>query len=311
MIPPSGQRTPACIKQGQEATIKADGTATVKLTMGIKTEVIENLRAMIESMGGGDDDQSGEVTGVFDKLTAALDDKKIGEEWKKMGLEITKSSTTEKDGWKTVDLEASIKNVSEYSKKYAEWQKAMQEKVSGGMQNPKEMLNALDKMLLPAIPRFYKTDKANIVKVGVTPRMGNMFDKMDENPLSKLEEMGDEERAMFDAQMNQMRAMFALDEMKVEMKYTLPGKVTAVSGLKQDGNTVTFSMLGKNIGIDTIKDVATMGKNGMTATVQIDEKDWKIALEDEPKATESKPVEKTAKPAKKTEEEEKKKEKDG
>jgi hypothetical protein len=46
----------------------------------------------------------------------------------------------------------------------------------------------------------------------------------EDNPLEKLDDLGEDERAMIEQQMEQMRAMFALDQMKIECASASPAK---------------------------------------------------------------------------------------
>jgi hypothetical protein len=295
-----------CIKTAADSTVNNDGTASVKMKFSYKKEVIENLKSMIEAQMGGEDGdaEGGEAAEGFKKFEAGFDDKKVAEEWKKLGLEVAKSATTDKDGWKGVEIEGSVKNISEYNRKHAD---AMKKIASEAEDNPMNAMSQMDpgKLALPGLPRFYKTAQPNVAKIVMnSTETGAQNDKM-----AQFEEMGDEEREQFEMALDQMRGMFGLDDMKIEMRIKLPGKILSVSNAKQDGpNTLVFELLGSNFNVDTMANMAKT-KGQISATLEFDPKEFKIPLEDEPKAADSKP----AKPAdaakpKKDEEEKKKKE---
>jgi hypothetical protein len=293
-----------CIKTSSDSVISNDGAATVKMSVGYKKEVIANLKAMVEAQMG-DDEESKDAEEGFAKFESGFDDKRVAEEWKKLGLEVAKSSTTDKDGWKKIEIEGSVKNVSEYNRKHADAMKKLMSDAEGG---PMDALNAMDpsKLGLPSLPRFYKTDQPNVAKVVL-----NSSDMGSQNAhMPEIEDMSDEDREQFEMVLDQMRGLMGLDDLRVELKVKLPGKVLSVSNAKQEGeNTIVFEMLGTNFSLDTITNLAKT-KGQITATLQIDPKEFKIPLEDEPKA-ESKPAKaKEAKPKKDEEEKKKDEEKD-
>jgi hypothetical protein len=292
-----------CIKTSTESSVSNDGSATVKMSMGYKKEVIENFKSLIETNMGDDDEHGGAAKDGFAKFESAFDDKKVAEEWKKLGLEVAKASTIDKDGWKKVEIEGSLKNVSEYARKHADAMKKLAAAAESG--GPMDAMSGMDpaKLSLPSMPRFYKTDQPNVAKVVL-----NSGDSSSQNAqLDKFEDMSDEEREQIEMGLDQMRSMFGLDDMKIQLKVKLPGKILSVSNAKQDGdNGLTFELLGSNFTVDTIANMAKT-KGMITATIQIDPKEFKIPLEDEPKA-DSKPAKPVEKPKK--DEEEKKKNED-
>jgi hypothetical protein len=219
-------------------------------------------------------------------------------------MDVAKSSTTDKDGWKKVEIEGTVKNIAEYNRKHSEVLKKMAAETEAG---PMEQLQQMDaaKLGLPSMPRFYKTDQPNIAKVVLNSDEGGSKNAK----LEQFEEMSDEEREMIESQLDQVRGLFGLDDMSIQLKIKLPGKVLSVSNAKQDGeNGIVFELLGKNFNVDTIANMAK-SKGHITATIQIDPKEFKIPLEDEPKA-ESKPAKTAVEKPKKEEEEKKKKDED-
>jgi hypothetical protein len=294
-----------CIKSSNDATVGGDGSAKIKMSIGYKKEVIDNIKAMIDAQMGGEDESGGDGPAEgFAKFEASFDDKKIAEQWKKHGLEVAKSSTAEKDGWKSVEIEGSVKNVTEYARKRAATMKEMQDAASEGPMAAMSEMSA-DRLALPAVPRFYKTDQPNVAKVVL--ETGDMGSKPEGMP--DFEEMSDEEREQVEMGFDQMRAMFGLDDLKIGLRMKLPGKILSVSNAKKEGDDViVFELLGSNLTVDTMAEMGRT-KGQVSATLQFDPTTFKIALEDEPKA-ESKPAAKKDEKPKKDEEEKKKKDED-
>lgn len=302
----------SCVKSTKESAFKADNTATVKMSMGYKLDAVEAVKGFIEQqMGGEEDGEEGPGAKIDEGLAKIFNEKKIAEDMKKSGVELSKSTMTEKDGYKTVELEGVVKDVNAWVKKAAELEKeaeAMGE--SMGEDGPDlEKLPIFQSLMMA--PKFYKTDKPDVAKVVVIPSLG---DKMPEGAFDQLEEMDDDQREQVETFMNMIRGMISLDEMRVEMKTKLPGKILSTKGCKQEGeDTMVFSMKGADIGLDGVKNLFGL-KDGVYCTFQFNPQEMKIVLEDEPKPTDSKPAEKKKeepKPAKKDEEEKKKGGEDG
>jgi hypothetical protein len=293
-----------CIKSSNESTVNNDGTAAVKVSLGYKKEVVANLKSMIEAQMGGEEDGEGPEFGdAFAKFEAGFDEKKVVEEWKKLGIEVSKATTTDKDGWKKVEVEGTVKNVPEYARKHAEAMKKMQADSEAG---PMGAMSGLDpsKFSLPTLPRFYKTDQPNVAKVMLVSDQAAA-----DRDMPDMEDLDDETREQMEASLDQMRMMFGLDDLKIELRVKLPGKILSVSNAKQVGeNEIVFEVLGSNMTADTMADMAKT-KGQLTATLQFDPKEFKIPLEDAPKA-ESKPASRPTPPAPKKDEEEKKKTRD-
>jgi hypothetical protein len=286
-----------CFKSTAESSIKSDGTATIKMSMAYKTEVLANLKSQldqaIEMLGDGNPEIA-KAKEQLGKVDDAFNEKKVAEEWKKLGLEVGKSSSSEKDGWKGFEIEASTKNVAEYNRKYAETHKS-----SSDM----ERMGDPAKMSLPRFPKFYKTAQPNVAKVSIAWRDASAMDQQ----MDQLEGLSDDDRAQAEEQFDAQRAMMGLDEMKVQIRVKLPGKILTVSNAKQEGdNTLVFELLGSSLSLSTLPKMLQVP----SATIQIDPKEFKIPLEDEPKAAESKPASRKSEKPKKDEEEKKGKDED-
>lgn len=295
----------SCVKMTQETAFKADGTATMKMSMGYKLDSVDALKGLIEQFGGGGDDSEDGPGAQIDKAVKELDEAKLVEQQKATGVEITKHATVEKEGWKSVEMEGVIKDVNAWVKKAGEAVKSKAEE-SGA---PGMDAMPFSKMT----PRFYKTDKENVAKFVLIPAMGDMLGEMGAN-LDQIDEMEDEQREQIEGVINMVRTTVSLDEMRMEMKVKVPGKILTVKGCKQDGDDgIAFTMKGADIGLDGVKNLFGL-KEGVYATFQFDPKDFKIVLETEAKAADSKPaapVDDAKKPEKKNEEEKKKGGEDG
>jgi hypothetical protein len=284
-----------CFKQSAESTIKNDGSATVKLSLSYKTEVVKQILEQIEQASEmmGDSPELEKAKERMAKVEEAFSDKKAAEEWKKLGLEVTKSTSSEKDGWKGFEIEGSAKNISEYNRKVAESKKA-------GAEDDKE---DPARFAIPRFPKFYKTDQPNVAKIVLGWRDSSQTDAQ----MKQLENIPDEQREQIQEAFEAQRAMLSLDDLKIQLRIRLPGKILSVSNAKQDGeNTLVFEMLGSSINLDTLSKLGQLP----SATMQFDPKEFKIPLEDEPKGADSKPASKPVEKPKKDEEEKKEKEED-
>jgi hypothetical protein len=286
-----------CFKVASDSAVSKDGSATVKLTMSYDTETLDKIKAQMDAaieMMGEDNPEIAEAKAAVDKIGEAFDPKKAGDEWKKLGIDVSKSSAIEKDGWKGFEMEGTIKNLADYNRKHAE---AAESRKSGkGADSP--MGGDPSAFAVPRMPRFFKTDQPNVAKVVLAWREPSQRD----DQLEMIENMSDEEREQVEAVFDMQRAEMNLDNLRVEMRVKLPGKVLSVSNAKQEGeDVVIFQFLGSNLTLDNMPKMRDIP----SATMQFDPKEFKIPLEDEPKA-ESKPAKKAEEKPKKDEEEKKK-----
>lgn len=294
---------PACMKMTTANTVNADGSGDMEMTLGYKLDTVEMLKGMVEGQmgeeGGGED--------PFAKIDEMFDEKKMTESMTKAGMHDVATKIEEKDGWKTMTVKGKVKNYDEMFKKATESEDAKKAK----SENP-EAGEMMEKLMGGSFG-FFKTDKEDVVKMSLIPPIGDLLPGGEDNPLEKLDDLGEDERAMIEQQMEQMRAMFALDQMKIEMRVRLPGEIVDVQGVKKDekeANVATWTLKGADVGLDSVKSMFGM-KNGIWVKFK-KPADFKITLKEEKKA-ESKPAGGTTPkaPEKKTGEEEKKKKEDG
>jgi len=282
----------ACTKMSHKATVNADNTGSLVMKMSYKTEAIENLKSLASQMGGGED--GGEMDENLKKLDEAFDEKKISEKLKKQGLEVKSTKAVEKDGWKGVEVEADIKDVN-----------AWVEAAGKESEKSKDDDHSMGPMSMPGgnmnfAPKFYKTDTAGVGEIVLIPPMNEAMEGMGNMP--DLDEMDEDQRAMVEAMMDNIKAQLSVDEMLVEMTIKLPGAVAAVKGCKKvDDHTVLWTMKGADMTLDGVKTMFGM-KDGVSATFQIPE-GCKINFADPPK--------KAAKPAEEKKDETEPKEKKG
>jgi hypothetical protein len=225
----------------------------------------------------------------------------------KAGMNDVTTKIEEKDGWKTMTVKGKIKSYDEMMKKASE-----SDDVKKAKAEDPEVGAMMDKLMGGSFG-FFKTDKEDVVKMSLIPPIGDLLPGGEENPLEKLDEMDEDQRAMIEQQMEQMRAMFALDQMKVEMRVRLPGEIIDAQGVKKDekdANVATWTLKGADVGLDSVKSMFGM-KNGLWVKFK-KPANFGITLKEEKKA-ESKPVGGTTpkSPEKKSGEEEKKKKEDG
>jgi hypothetical protein len=261
--------TGGCVKMTNKATINNDASGTVSMNFALNTQAIEQLKSMMEGvgdMGGGG--QIDEANEALDTLEAMFDEKKFTEKLKGVGLEITSAKRGDKDGWKTMDVEGKFSDINVWIEKSAK--DAGKEAEKFGMPMGKDFGTMT--------PKFYKTDRPNVGEIVLIPAMDTMMQDMPMD-LEMIEEMGDEERDMIEGQMDRMKTMFFADQMKMEMVFTLPGKILDVKGAKKEGdNGIKFAFSGSEINLDGLKTMFGF-KNGISATFEIPE-DCKIKFQD-------------------------------
>jgi hypothetical protein len=291
-----------CFKVASETAVKNDGSATVKLSMAAKSAVVETLKAQLDMASeqmGDENPQVAQMRELLDKFEAAFDEKKAAAEWKKLGLEVAKASSSDKDGWKGFEIEGSAKNIAEYNKAVAESRKSAKP-IRGMSMVMSASFASLEAstFVTPRFPKFYKTDQPNIAKVVLTTRDSSGA----QAPMPDPETLSDQQKEQIEMGLEQGRAQASLDDLKIEMRVKLPGKILSVSNCKQDGDTLVVQILGSGMTADTVVQM----RQPPTATLEIDPKEFKIPLEDEPKA-DSRPTSRTAEKPKKDEEEKKNK----
>ncbi|HYC76041.1 MAG TPA: hypothetical protein VEI02_00300 [Planctomycetota bacterium] len=257
--------TAGCTKLSQNSTLKNDGSATLKITSSALVSVLEQI---------GKQQPPSEAPKPLDRLSEAT--------WvatlKKTGADVVKSATTEADGWRTVEVEVALKDYAAWSKKRSEATAAMVSAAAVNFDEPP--LGGL-------AARFYKTDKPNVAKVSLGTPLAVQLAQA-KSQLEKLAAIPEDQIEQLEEQLAQRRDEAHLDDFRLEARLTVPGKILQTKGCKADGDAaVVFKLSGADLGIDGIKTSFGL-KDGVWATFEFDPKEFKIALEDEAKATEAK-----------------------
>ena len=86
---------------------------------------------------------------------------------------------------------------------------------------------------------------------------------------ARLKEVQDElGRAEIEGQMEQMRTMFSLDQMKAEMKFRLPGDVIEAQGVKKDEKETPKNNLRLEGKKDSVREIKGMGARAVKKMFQ-------------------------------------------
>lgn len=262
----------ACIKGTTKLEVKADNTATVAFKFGLKTEALEKMKEMGAQFGG--EEATEKMDEAFGEMNGLFDEKKITEKLKKGGLDVTKAVSSEKDGWKSIEIEGLVKDVNAW---IANTKRDAEKSASG---SPLEALGSSFTMT----PAFYKTETEGVGQIVVIPPLGDLLSAMGdgENPLSQIEDLDDETREMIEGQIDMVKSMFSLDEMVMEFTLKVPGNIVSQKGCKKvDDQTLAFNLRGAEFTFDSIKTMMGL-KDGVSATFQIPA-DCKLNFEDAPK----------------------------
>jgi len=252
-----------CVKMTVKTDVKNDASGVMTMDYGVKTEALETIKGFMESAadqgaGGEEIEQAQEA---FDQIDELFDDKKMAETMKEMGIEVKSATKAEKDGWKTMAVVGGVKDINVWLAKAAK--KQQDELDEMGMDIPIDPTKAM--------PTFYKTDKQGVGKVVLIPALADLFGGEMPFDLEELEELGDEELDMIESQLDMMKTMLSVDDMKAEMILNLPGKILSTTGCKKSGdNGVKFTFAGGDINLDGMKNLFGF-KNGVSATFEIPE----------------------------------------
>lgn len=258
-----------CLKMNLTTDVKNDASGTVKMGFGVKTEAIETIKGFMESMGDMGGAEMEQAEQAFEEIEQMFDEKKVAEKLKESGLEVTKTKKTDENGWKGMQVEASIKNVNDWLTKAAEQQKKEMEDM--------EMPIPLDPGGLT--PTFYKTSAQGVGEIVVVPPIAEMLGGELPIDLEELEELGDDELDQLEQGIEMFKQMLSVDEMKLEIIINLPGKVLTTKGCKKSGeNGLKFTFTGGDINIDNLTTLFGF-KDGISATFAIPE-DCKIQFKD-------------------------------
>jgi hypothetical protein len=264
-----------CIKSSSDAAVKGDGSATVKLSVSYDADTFENkVKKAPDSctcwwVYQVHQDSLGAARRAISAFESGFNEKRLAEAWAKLGLQVSKSSSTTKNGWTTLEVEASAASVADFNAKLAAMLKA----------NPDEYLTKLPwflhtRKLLPRLPHFYKTSDPTVVKA--------VIPLADVGPeLAELSPLSEEARTKLGKQLTYMRALRNFDEGQIKVRVKLPGTITAVENAKQEGSdTVVFDLSGPGVDPDVIS-AQGKAKGRATVTLKVDPATFKIPLETE------------------------------
>lgn len=278
---------PSCMKMEAKNSIKADNTGTMSIKMMLKTEVIDNMKAMIESAGADAEGSEG-----LDKLNESIDEKAMVEKLKKSGVEVVSSKSVDKDGWKGFEIEGKIPDVNAFSEKSAKVAEADAASAAGG-ESAHMNFSGMREMAMA----FFKTADPAVGSMQIVPPVGDMMANMggDENPLARLDEASEEELQMFEGMMEMMKSQFALDQMTMSMIIGVPGEIVSMKGCTktEDGKGVVYSMKGSDFNLQSIKTMMGL-KDGVSVDFKIPE-GCKLVFKDRPKKDAPAPAKKEEK----------------
>jgi hypothetical protein len=258
---------PGCIRTKTEVEFAADNTGTFKQASSIKTEAIDSIREQME-LGGGNPEQ-------LNKILDQANEKKMAQELKDVGVEITSSKSNDEGGWKGGEVAGTIKDVNEFVKKTLEKSK----KAASESGNEAGGMGDLN-------PRFLKTSTEGVARLQIMAPFSKGFAGMSPDD---IENLTDEQIDIYQAQMDMVADMFSLADVSMEIHVTVPGKITETKGCKKlTENKVAFQLKGSDINVAGARTMFGM-KDGVSVDFTIPE-GMKITLED-PAA--SKPVKAT------------------
>lgn len=248
-----------CLKMNMTIDVKNDASGTVKMNVGVKTESIETIRGLMESIGDTGGVEVEQLDKALSEIESMFDEKKIAQKLKESGLEVTKAKKTEEEGWNGVQVEATVKNVNEWLDKAAEQQKEGLEELD--LPIPLDGLN----------PTFYKTATQGVGEVVLVPSLAEVLGGDLPIDLEELEDLPDEELDQLEQQFMMVKQMLAMDDMALELVLNLPGKVVTTKGCKKSGeNGLKFVFKAGDINIDNLSTLFGF-KDGISATFEIPE----------------------------------------
>jgi hypothetical protein len=263
-----------CIKSTTDSAVKPDGSATVTLSVRYALDAIEKMNKVPDSCTCWyvyqiHKDSVPAARKALAAFESGFDGKKVSDAWTQLGLRVTKSAVSDRDGWRILEIEASTANVADVNAKLAS---AM--KTAGADEYLTKIPRYLhSRKLLPKLPRFYKTSDPAVVKA-VIPVAD--FGQGVEN-LSPLRE---EERNKLEKQLTYMRNMRSFDDGEITVRVKLPGTIVSVDNAKQEGtDTVVLDLAGPRMDPDVISGQAK-AKGLITVMLKIDPGTFKIPLEE-------------------------------
>lgn len=260
----------SCLKMGATTEVKNDASATVAFSFQVNTAAIEAIKELVDGVGGGGEEME-QALEAFDQIDELFNEKKIGEKLKEAGLDVTSAKAGSRDGWKTMEVKAAVKDLNAFLKKAEKDQKEEVEDLPIDL--PFGDIGSM-------VPAFYKTSTQGVGKVVLIPAIGDLLNDASFD-LEQLEDLADDELEQIEAQIEAMKLMLSLDQLKLEVALTLPGKVVKTKGCKKVGeNGLKFALKGGDLNIDGVRSLFGL-KDGVSATFQIPQ-GCKIVFKDEP-----------------------------
>jgi hypothetical protein len=263
-----------CIKTSNETAVKADGTASVKMSVRYKTDTYASMKkAPLDCtcwrIYQVHKDSIPAAMRALADFESSFDAAKVSEKWSKLGLDVSKAAVTESDGWRVLEMEATVPSVAEYHAKLAEASKAWKD----------EYLTAIpwylhSRKLMPRLPRFYRTSEPDVVKA--------VIPVADVGPeLKDIAELEEAEHKKLRTQLGYLRTLKAFDEGAIRVRVELPGTIQSVENASQDGSAVVFEIKGPDVTPEGISAQAA-ARGQIVAKLKIDPATFKIPLETEP-----------------------------
>ena len=255
-----------CVKVTSKLDVKNDASAGMTLNFGVKSEAIETIKGFMESAAdsGAGEGQIEQAQEAFDEIESMFDEKKMAAKLTEAGVNVKSATSTEKDGWKNMAVVGELKDINA-------WLAKMRKQSEKGAQDSDLELPFDPANISEMLPNFYKTDKQGVGRAVLIPALAELFDG--ELPIDPedLDELGDEELDMIESQIDMMKTMLSLDEMKMEMIVNLPGKILSTKGCKKSGdNGIKFRLSGDSLSLDGMKNLFGL-KDGISATFEIPE----------------------------------------
>ena len=261
-----------CLKTETKVTINNDATGTINTKMAYSLDSLESIAEQLENLPEGVEIGEDPLE-KLEKMETEFTEKKLVAAAKETGVEVTSSKEYEKDGWKTVELAGTIKDVNA---RIAASTKASKAKMAeAGNDSPFSAMGGSFSGI-----KFFKTDNPNVGEVELMAAldidMGEAGLPEGMDPSEMPEEMEEMMEAMFDT----MKERFGINELSTKLTVVLPGKVRKTTGCTknpQNEKEVTFNLSGASFSMSGVKDMFGM-KDGVRATFEIP-KDCKLKFE--------------------------------
>ncbi|MDP6605701.1 MAG: hydrogenase iron-sulfur subunit, partial [Dehalococcoidia bacterium] len=152
---------------------------------------IEAIKELVDGVGGGGEEME-QALEAFDQIDELFNEKKIGEKLKEAGLDVTSAKAGSRDGWKTMEVKAAVKDLNAFLKKAEKDQKEEVEDLPIDL--PFGDIGSM-------VPAFYKTSTQGVGKVVLIPAIGDLLNDASFD-LEQLEDLADDELEQIEAQID-------------------------------------------------------------------------------------------------------------